>query len=384
MTEKRGEIMKRKKEPVVRSETALDYARDSFQAGTILERMEPDLRATVALLTRGYGLDPLAGDVNILGTQDKPTIYITKQAWMKRLTSDPRYAGPVESRPMTTEELKIYGNGDEGEVGWMWSCKMEGFAKVVSGWGTASPNNVKLQNVSKVTDRRILLRMAEKRSQHDAAPQAVSFALDPTIWDRADSAMRDRLQAAAEKVTVAMDDGITDPEHVARLAEARLIPEKTPPTVAEVFDGAPDPKGLEENAKPEDHPPVTDVQPPPDKCPSCAGPLMGGETEKCPHCHRSLREPPAEKDEESPAPVSNGAQGELFAGKSDGEMRQDLYSMLIELSKSDKNPGGNPEVADRLLIHYAKVDDLKALAGDDLVRVAAAVKQAVEARKIGA
>lgn len=121
------------------------------------------------------------------------------------------------------------------------------------------------------------------------------------------------------------------------------------------------------------------------KCPHCEGPLVGGETEKCPHCDRTLREPPEEKDEGSPAPpVSNSDQGNLFAQKSDGEIRQDLWMMLIELSKSEQNPQGNPEVADRLLVHYGKVDDLKALAGDDLVGVAAAVKQAVEARKIGA
>lgn len=289
---------------------------------------------------------------------------------------------------MTETELKIYGNGDEREVGWFWSCKMKGFANVVSGWGTASPKNVKLENVSKVTDKRILLRMAEKRAQHDAAPQAVSFALDPTIWDRADAAMRDRLQAAAEHVTVALDDGITAPEHVARLAQARLVTEKPPPTVSEVFDGAPDPKGLVEKEKPENStsssnetspvPPVTEPTQP-EECPHCDGPLEGGETETCPHCKKSLKESLA-----APIPgASSGAQGELFAGKSDGEMRQDLWMMLIELSQNDQYPHGNPEVAERLLAHYAKVDDLRALAGDDLIAIVATVKQAVEARKIG-
>ena len=120
-------------------------------------------------------------------------------------------------------------------------------------------------------------------------------------------------------------------------------PEKETPTVGSVFNGAP--KGFEEGKK---------------------GAAGGA--------------PPPVAD----PPAAGAGQGDLFGGKSDGEMREDLWSMLLELSKSDKNPGGNPEVADRLLVHYAKVDDLKALVGDDLVRIAAAVKQAVEARKIGA
>jgi hypothetical protein len=75
-----------------------------------------------------------------------------------------------------------------------------------------------------VTDKRILLRMAEKRAVHDAAPQAVSFAIDPKLWAGVDEKLRQSLETAAHGVTVAMDDGITDEDKVEGLVAKRLSP----------------------------------------------------------------------------------------------------------------------------------------------------------------
>ena len=84
-----------------------------------------------------------------------------------------------------------------------------------------------------------------------------------------------------------------------------------------------------------------------------------------------------------PSPSTTAAgQGDLFGQKPDDEVRRELYSMLLVMSKSDSQPEGNPEVADRLLVHYAKVDKLDQLVGDNLVKAAQEVKSALDARKI--
>lgn len=95
------------------------------------------------------------------------------------------------------------------------------------------------------------------------------------------------------------------------------------------------------------------------------------------------------KGETKPAPVANPTppaetgQKDLFGQKPDDEVRRELYSMLLEMSKSESQPGGNPEIADRLLKHYAGVDKLEQLVGDDLVKAAEKVKIELDVRKNG-
>lgn len=89
------------------------------------------------------------------------------------------------------------------------------------------------------------------------------------------------------------------------------------------------------------------------------------------------------KGEPDPKPANESGQKDLFGQKPDDEVRRDLYSMLMEMSKSETNPQGHPEIADRLLKHYAGVDQLEQLVGDDLVKAAEKVKVELDVRRNG-
>jgi len=229
--------------------------------------------------------------------------------------------------------------------------------------------------------------MAEKRAQHDAAPQAVSFVLDPNIWDRADAAMKERLQAAAEHITIAMDDGITDPERVAHLARARLITQEPSPTVAEVFEAAPEPPGLKENAKPDDKPrppqedraetpdasgqasdaaeksgepnvAVTD-SPIPVKCPHCGGPLEDGSS-TCPNCKK-------------PLPEAGKSVGDYEKETKEGQTR--LWTLLENLT------GGDVVECENVLKEIAGTTSLTKLHGTDLKLTTNAVEERIKEKR---
>jgi hypothetical protein len=175
-----------------------------------------DSRARVALMaiTAYYGLDPVMGDIIILGDS---VLYITEQAYKKKLQEQSKAMFDGKQcrwikRPATPEEVEMLGYGErEKPRVWyveLWPPEGCGTLPFAQAYGEADRHNMTLINSTKQTgDPRVLNRMAIKRAEHECMREFVTFRLPaPADFEATfGMAMDEMLQAG---VQVVLDDGI--------------------------------------------------------------------------------------------------------------------------------------------------------------------------------
>ena len=192
-----------------------------------------DPRAAKALcaLTAYYGLDPVMGDIIILGGK---VLYICEQAYKKKLEEKAMTLNGGKpyrwrKRPATKEEMESMGYGEiDAARGWFVELlppEGMGDGPITTAFGEADKFNCQLQNISKqVGDPRILNRMAIKRAEHECMRDVVTFRLpSPKEFTQLmGMAMEDMLKSG---VSVMVDDGLLNPGEIA----ASMLPESPRP-----------------------------------------------------------------------------------------------------------------------------------------------------------
>lgn len=129
--------------------------------------------ATVAYIATQYGLDPLLGEVLLLGNK----VYIPHSA-LERRAREQKLIVRRKCRPASAEERAVARVDDAEEY---WVAEVETTDGIVyEGHGMASPDNVAIARRGGNVDRRIVRNMAEKRALQRALRYAVGVSLpDP-------------------------------------------------------------------------------------------------------------------------------------------------------------------------------------------------------------
>jgi len=212
-----------------------DAARVLNNAGWGLPQIKEARHALMAI-TAFYGLDPVMGDVMIMGGK---TLYICEQAYKKKLDeiATEKFEGKPwrwVKRPATKEEVEAQGYaGRTNPRVWYVELYMpEGFGDqmVSSAFGEADIHNMALQNsTSQKGDPRVLNRMAIKRAQHECMRDVVVFRLPaPADFEKKmGMAMEKMLESG---VNVMLDDGIIPSEHLQAEANGNSLPSGPAPT----------------------------------------------------------------------------------------------------------------------------------------------------------
>lgn len=233
MAEKKQELVDANQLTVQREKTQAERALShrSHAAGAIQKHgwglpNNQQARQVLMALTAYYGLDPVMGDIIIMGGD---TLYITMQAYMKKLeaAANIKYDGkPFRwvKRPATDAEIEALGYG-EIETARVWFValytpgEIDG-PPITTAYGEADVGNVQLQNTSKVKgDPRILNRMALKRAQHACARDIVTFRLpEPAEFQKKMGMKMEEMLDAG--VQVMLEDGIIDPAQIEQNIEA--------------------------------------------------------------------------------------------------------------------------------------------------------------------
>lgn len=128
---------------------------------------------TVAYIATQYGLDPLLGEVLLLGSK----VYIPHAA-LERRAREQKLIRRRRCRPASPEE-RAAARVEEAEEYWVAEVEtVDGL--VYEGHGMAAPENVGIARRGGQVDRRIVRNMAEKRAMQRALRYAVGVSLpDP-------------------------------------------------------------------------------------------------------------------------------------------------------------------------------------------------------------
>lgn len=131
-------------------------------------------RFAIASVAHHYGLDPLLGEVFLLG--GKP--YISTKAMMRVATESGRLARPWSVRPFSAEEAELWGLR-QGEIGVIATVWVKGIEHPFEGMGTACAEDVGIlrQRGGGVRhDPRIVRKQAINRAVRDVLGQAFGVA----------------------------------------------------------------------------------------------------------------------------------------------------------------------------------------------------------------
>jgi len=154
--------------------------------------MSTAVQFAIGAVARRYGLDPLMGEIYILG--DKP--YVSTQAMQRRAVEQGAH---IAYEPASEEHRKAWDCEDD-EVMMVATLVMPGRDKPLTGYGHASPPNTPIAEISRWEwsggkkskvhigwDKRILRRMARTRAFRDVLGMAYGVALadadDPRLSD---------------------------------------------------------------------------------------------------------------------------------------------------------------------------------------------------------
>ena len=189
-------------------------------------------RKALCAITQAYGLDPVMGDITIMGGS---TLYITAEGMMKKVHRNPKFRRWTK-RPATKEE-KIAQSYDEHDYVWyvqLWFVNDQGQEYAASeAFGQCNEQNCQLQNASKQKgDPRVMNRMAIKRAQHECTRDVDSFNILEV------QGMPSTKELLAADVHVVTDDGIQTTEDQCKPTGVPTadIP-RTGPSVDDVMDG---------------------------------------------------------------------------------------------------------------------------------------------------
>lgn len=143
-------------------------------AGGVARPLSNQERFAIASVAYHYGLDPMLGEVFLLG--DKP--YISTKAMMRVATESGRLARPWSVRPFSKEEVELWGLRD-GEIGVVATVWVKGIEHPFEGMGTACAEDVGIlrQRGGGVRhDPRIVRKQAINRAVRDVLSMAFGVA----------------------------------------------------------------------------------------------------------------------------------------------------------------------------------------------------------------
>lgn len=137
-------------------------------------------RFAVAAVAQHYGLDPIMGEVYMLGNN----VYVAHKAVLRLAHESGRLSRPFVTRPATAEE-RAQHMVEDGEHMWVAHVWVDGHEQPYPGYGYASTDDVGISRRKGVTPRaaaRLVRNVAEKR----ALNRALRAALGVTAHDPED------------------------------------------------------------------------------------------------------------------------------------------------------------------------------------------------------
>lgn len=143
-------------------------------AGGVARELTNQERFAIASVAHHYGLDPMLGEVFLLG--DKP--YISTKAMMRVATESGRLARPWSVRPFSKEEAELW-DLRKGEIGVVATVWVKGIDHPFEGMGTACAEDVGIlrqRGGGFRHDPRIVRKQAINRAVRDVLSMAFGVA----------------------------------------------------------------------------------------------------------------------------------------------------------------------------------------------------------------